>query len=752
MRIIHIAGRQVQGQSFDHDLDKPVVVFTGANGAGKTTRLKAIELALRGPGKQDSRLGEKASVHLRLEVPGSVHPGGRVEVLRGLTPKHTLALQPLVAQGSKSLSATQGQLDALTQLVPAVFDVRAFTGLSSDKQKAAILPYATHVPATGYAHLYEAVPPFEGEAGSDYLGRVALAIRDEINALNAKRQSAEKASLELANKDDSRNTRAAAQIRSELAALDATVAGLRQCVGGRAAVNDATTRLRVAMDDQERIAATAPPDVPPPPARGSDQVRAQVNEADQVMRAWGEAQQLNGQVAQMARDLERARAETKRLQDQLQALGCDVPAEDVDVLQRQLAEVQTGLAESARLAAESERLRRELVAAAPAQLLPRALLARALGAAVLGHGDPEALVLLRAVLEESGYPCTANLQTQLAASDSLRQSVFVPFNAESEAQTLPGRIAQAQRVQIQAQTRKSIEGMVAQAKALEAQAEQLWQTAAARSKYDPVGHQEAVSWAQGLQAELSQVIAIEQRRAGVAAQAQALDQARNDIGARVKALDEALQQATAANAAQLAAAQVRVFELDQALAQTEAARPALQAELDAAIRAEGKLQAEQAAFADAEQAKARIDLLKDLDKRVKEASDDCLRQSMGKVAEAFQPFAALLGAQWRLGIEAPLGLDRNGQWISYENLSDSEQLVFGIGLVLALSTLGQGLRVVLLDNLDACDQARRAGIAAVAAQLVQQGRLDQVIGTAWSPEGFWLNDNVQVVEVRPAAQ
>lgn len=751
MRIIHIAGRQVQGQSFDHDLTRPVVVFTGQNGAGKTTRLKVIEMALRGPGKQDSRLGEKASVHLRLEVPATVHPGGRVEVLRGLTPKHTLALQPLVAQGSKSLSSTQGQLDAMTQMVPAVFDLRAFTGLSAEKQKAALLPYATHVPATGYAHLYEAVPPFEGEAGSDYLGRVSMAIRDEINALNAKRQNAEKASLELANKDDSRSLRAAAQIRSELAALDATVAGLRQCVGGRAAVNDATTRLRTAMDDQERIAAAVPPDVPPPPARGSDEIRAQLNEADKVMRAWNEAQQFSGRVAQMAQDVERARADTKRLQDQLQALGCDAPAEDVDVLQRQLAEVQTGLAEASRLTAEADRLRRELAAAAPAQLFPRALLARALGAAVAGQVDSAALVLLRAVLEDSGYPSTATLQESLRRSEDARQGVFVPFNAESEVQTLPGRIAQAQRVQIQAQTRKSIEGMVAQAQAQEAQATATWQGAAAQNKYDPAGHHEAATRAQGLQAELSQVIAIEQRRAGVAAQAQALDQARNDVHARVKALGEALQQVCATNAAQLAAAQVQVSGLDQALAQTEAARPALQAELDTAIRAEGKLQAEQAAFADAEQAKARVDLLKDLDKRIKEAADDCLRQSMGKVAEAFQPFAALLGAQWRLGVEAPLGLDRNGQWISYENLSDSEQLVFGIGLVLALSTLGQGLRVVLLDNLDACDTGRRAGIAAVAAQLVHQGRLDQVIGTAWSPEGFWLNDNVQVVEVRTAA-
>lgn len=749
MRIIHVAGRQVQGQSFDHDMDRPVVVFTGPNGAGKTTRLKAIELGLRGPGKQDSRLGDKASVHLRLEVPASVHPGTRVEVLRGLTPKHTLALQPLVAQGSKSLSATQGQLDALTQLVPAVFDVRAFTGLSADKQKSALLPYATHVPAAGYAHLYDAVPSFEGEAGSDYLGRVSLAIRDEINALNAKRQAAEKASLELANKDDSRNTRAAAQVRSELAALDATVASLRQCVGGRATVADAQARLQVALDDQRRIADAVPPELLPPPSRGSDQVRADLNQADGALRQWADAHAHQARVGQLGQEVERARAETMRLQAQLQALGGTGPAEDVDALQRQLAEVQTGLAEAARLSAEADRLRRELGAAAPAQLLPRALLARALGAAVAGQVDPAALLELRQVLDEQGYPCTAALQDELRRSEDARQSVFLPFHAETEAQELPGRIAAAQQVRAAAQARQSIEAMVAQAQARAQQTEQTWAAASAQGAYDPAQHQAAVARAQGLQAEMSAVVAVEQRRAGAAAQVQQIDQARNEIAARVTAMQQAVQHATATYTGQLQTAQVQSDALDATLAQVEAARPALQQELDAAIRAEGRLQAEQAAFADAEQARARVDQLKDLDKRVKEAADDCLRQSMGKVAEAFQPFAALLGAQWRLGAEAPLGLERNGQWISYENLSDSEQLVFGIGLVLALSTLGQGLRVVLLDNLDACDRERRAGIVAVAARLVHQGRLDQVVGTAWSPEGFG-SDAVQVVEVRPA--
>ena len=99
-----------------------------------------------------------------------------------------------------------------------------------------------------------------------------------------------------------------------------------------------------------------------------------------------------------------------------------------------------------------------------------------------------------------------------------------------------------------------------------------------------------------------------------------------------------------------------------------------------------------------------------------------------------------------LGDERPLGLERDGQWVDFEHLSESERLVYGIGLVMALSTTGKGLRMVMLDGLDSCDVERRRAIVEQAVRLIKAGQLDNVLGTAWSREGF-EDDSVQVIEV-----
>lgn len=48
MKITHIAGTNIKGKTFAHDLAQSVTVFTGLNGQGKSARLDAIQLALFG--------------------------------------------------------------------------------------------------------------------------------------------------------------------------------------------------------------------------------------------------------------------------------------------------------------------------------------------------------------------------------------------------------------------------------------------------------------------------------------------------------------------------------------------------------------------------------------------------------------------------------------------------------------------------------------------------------------------------------
>lgn len=48
MNITHISGSNIKGKTFAHDLTKPITIFTGLNGRGKSARLDAIQLALFG--------------------------------------------------------------------------------------------------------------------------------------------------------------------------------------------------------------------------------------------------------------------------------------------------------------------------------------------------------------------------------------------------------------------------------------------------------------------------------------------------------------------------------------------------------------------------------------------------------------------------------------------------------------------------------------------------------------------------------
>ena len=754
MRITRISARAIQGQSFDHDLAQPLAVFVGRNGAGKTTRLKAVEIGLRGPAKQDKRIGEKGSMHLRIDdVPTTASPTGRIEVLRGLAPKHTLALQPMAPAGTKALAVMQGQLENIVALQPLTFDLGAFTGISADKQRAALLPFATFVAAAEYAEMYPPVPPFEGEAGSDYLSRVRVALQTELNALQGKKLAAEKASVELANKA-THGARSADQVRAELATLDARIAELGSVVTAGDAVATERTNWSAAAREAEGVKAELLALGGAPAAAGAsvDELRVQLERvakdraAVQAVRTWQEA-------------IDRTRAEVLHHDQAIASMGGASTGPDgrpIDVagIEAAAARLQAAVAEAGRLDAEIARAKSACAAVFGGQMEVLALLMLARAST---HLPPETGPMTSAILGDieqtllrGGFPAQGQAEATLARLQAQRYAIDLPFYPDDDLALLRRQAADGRQAQAAQASIGNAQRVRADAAQRLATAEQSLVAAIAASgdalAYDP---NERDAEHAGVRTQLDAAVAADLQRAQAGS---ARASAEQRLAAAQGRIDAAQTRLTAAQAthAELHQRSGCGDSMTADLARLRDGRPALQAELDAAIRDEGKVQAERSAFADAEQAKAAIEECKGIADRVKKAQDDCLRKSLGRVADLFAPFCAILGATWRLGDDSPLGVDRAGQFVAFDDLSDSEQLVFGIGLVLALSTTGAGLRLVMLDNLDVCDLERRNDVMRIAADMIAKGHLDQVLGTAWSKEGFDPK-LVQIVDVSAAA-
>jgi hypothetical protein len=727
-RILHIDGKGIQGKDFSHELTRQVTVFTGRNGAGKTTRLKAVDLALRGPRKDDTRFGDTASVHVRLQVGTAVHEGARVDVMRALSPKHTLALPPVVQAGSKSVTQAQGVLDGIVQLLPVVFDVRTFTDLSADKQKAALLPFATFVDASRFSDIWPSVPPFDGESGSDYLGRLRVAISEECKVLSARKLAAERAQVELANHAD-RSVRNAADIRADIARLEevAAIDAKREALLSQRDELDARVQeLHVQLDE-----AKDNPGQLRKAARSSAEVRVELAAVEERMSAWRKrvafdqsAQSIRETHAAAVKWLEQASAQVA----EVMVPACDPGA--LLVAEGDLARCDAGLHEMTALAARLEGCAAEVAAARRDQLLPKALLA-AVQACPDAAGRDALLDELRAVLGTSGFPAIPALEQSMKDA---RARLDQLHGIAGERAALAARVAELREDReryMRAVTLKDAR----EAELRRAQAEvdrsaravqQMEQDAPPEATFS---EDDSVLWS-ALTVELDEAVTAE----------------------RVALASERDAQQLAAWRAELAMLGNRRTDLCAellALGDTEDPAPRLaelRLELDAAVRAEGKVEAERTAYQNADTAAQALADAKAAEKRAKAASDECLRESMGAVASAFGPFCHMLGGTWRLGDERPLGLERDGQWVDFEHLSESERLVYGIGLVMALSTTGKGLRMVMLDGLDSCDVERRRAIVEQAVRLIKAGQLDNVLGTAWSREGF-EDDSVQVIEV-----
>jgi len=715
MNITHIAGNGIKGRSFAHDITQPVVIFTGKNGAGKTTRLQAVELALRGPKKDDTRFdADKASCHVSIAVDASVHVGARAEVLRGLGPKHTLAVQPLSKPG-KPVTAAQAELDMLVQLPSVTFDIGAFTGLSADKQKAALLPYARHVDAQQYAGIYPSVAPFSGEAGSDYLGRLRAAINEETKALSARKLAAERAQAQLAE-NAGHSARPAGKIKEDIAAA---VAQRRSAV----ALAE-VARLEVlyaGMVEQY----TGRQDSVLTLDKSAAELRAELNDVETQLETWKQVALEVQRLDAAAQDVTRTAAALEQANENLAQVGGGAQF-DADQHAQLLNEMDAHRGASAAYVdarRQHARLGAELANARFEQIEALALLA-----VIEASPEPAPLHIgeLRDLLLRAGFPSSGLINRQLEEQAAAMAAARDAMHPDADGLLL--RMEAMERAHMSAGITASLRA-TAQAAADDVD----------RATCHLDGLKKSVLLPTGTERDHLRLLT---RRDSVIAELQFAERAEKDAANKSEAnrgLSDRLHQAKASAELarqELAAAEAVVPVGDATPELMDERIGALQRELDDAVRAEGRIEAERGAYQDAESAKVALAAAKDAEKRAKEASDECLRSAMGGVADAFAPFCAMLSGTWALGDKDPLGLERSGVWVGYDDLSESERLVYGIGLVLALSTLGKGLRLVMLDGLDDCDVERRRAIIAEALKLVAAGKLDNVLGTAWSADGF----------------
>ena len=187
MSLIHHISGHIKGRQFSETLG-PVVCFHGSNGAGKSTRLLAVELALRGPRSKDRRYGPGPA-----QVTADLGRGGVVR--RELAPKHTLTIN---GKGGK-LADVQQEIDAAVPLSPHVFDISKFISMSEENKRQALLDLAAPVPADKYAALYPQVPPLPGERAADWLGRALEAAKQERLALMGQVRDSTKTTVALSN-------------------------------------------------------------------------------------------------------------------------------------------------------------------------------------------------------------------------------------------------------------------------------------------------------------------------------------------------------------------------------------------------------------------------------------------------------------------------------------------------------------------------------------------------------------------------
>jgi len=186
MTVIHHISGHLKGRQFSETLEA-VTCFCGGNGAGKSTRLLAVELALHGPRSKDRRFGP-GTAQVTAECAAGV-------IRRELSPKHKATLN---GKGDR-VAEVQAEINRQVPVSAQVFDIAAFVGMSEEKKRQALLDLAAPIPAAEVATIYPELVPVDGERASDWLLRAMEAAKQERLALQAKVRESTKTTVALDN-------------------------------------------------------------------------------------------------------------------------------------------------------------------------------------------------------------------------------------------------------------------------------------------------------------------------------------------------------------------------------------------------------------------------------------------------------------------------------------------------------------------------------------------------------------------------
>ncbi len=722
MRLHKVIGNGIKGREFSHDLAH-ITVFTGPNGVGKSSRLLAAELALRGPQSKDRRYGSA-------EVVGAsavVDPDGKsgctkwLQVHRDIAPKHKLTVDGWERGTLKEL---QGRLDSLLHLPPAVFDLGEFTGKTDDKKRAALLSLAAPVDVAAYAHLCPDVVPVRGESAADWITRASAAMKEERLALQAqaRRSDVTTVTLTSATRGNFENPE---PIRSEIATVEARQERARSYAKLHARLTQAEADLQTIQERCAELQARPMPVVPE-----DDGAEARARAALQDVELVREQRTLNHS---RRKDLQGRMARLLAL-----TVGDPGPLRDVAPIEKARANAVTENARIADLQRRSQAASTDIIgidkrlASLARERLPLQATMVALRAEVLS-GDT-AVVLscidgLQQLLDVRGYPAGALLlQTNRAAEVQELRAVGVIPNAIDIAE---------------------IEETIRKTKDHNDQVERIRKSVAERAS--EVVHVQADITALGVEEPIPDTL---NERA-------ALDRAVAASAVRNQAAREASQlqrDRLAADMAQSSARQtVEQLKADlQAVAEAgdvgdaeqDAARIVeLRAALEGAVQRQAVRETEARLAADATKQAERLVHVKGIETKLKAALEEVLRSSIAPVAEVMQPFCELLGGRFGLGEESPLGFWRGEAWIPLEAASDSEQAVYGAGMALALAGASPGLRLVMLDRLDVCDEARQMRVLELACDLVDADKLDNLLATTHLQPRQFRDDICEIIRL-----
>jgi len=155
----------------------------------------AVDLALRGPKTKDRRFGskeKKSTASVQISGVKGVGASDTLSVQRTLTPKHAASTTPAAFAG---LAEIDSGISGLLKFSEATFDIESFLGKSDKDQLSMLLKLAGHVDIASYASIAPDVTPFPNESASSWIDRAIAAKRIERNALNAEKNTAQKAAI-----------------------------------------------------------------------------------------------------------------------------------------------------------------------------------------------------------------------------------------------------------------------------------------------------------------------------------------------------------------------------------------------------------------------------------------------------------------------------------------------------------------------------------------------------------------------------